>query len=162
MNLGGSIKRGSSRTSRRHRCLAFKCIQGKQSLDRAGFLIHPYHDLFGCKSIHADARNAQTPLEPPFPSSLTPTLIERPGLTIPEIEAFLPAFFYVDRKPYIQLEREDDMLGFLHHDFYVTRLNYLHKQLYLAGLPMHYSPLHGQQLMKREISITEQADLLII
>ena len=124
MTLGGLIKRGSSGTSQRLRWLAFKCIQGKQNLDGAGLLLHPYHDLFGCKSIHADARNAQKPIEPPFPSSLALTLTERPGLTVPKIEAVLPASRYVDMKTYIQLEREDDMLGFLHHYFDFIRLKY--------------------------------------
>ena len=51
------------------------------------------------------------------------------------------------------------MSMFLHHDLDVTRLNYIHGKLWLAGRRMHYESLYRQKMMKREIVVTEQTDL---
>lgn len=73
-------------------------------------------------------------------------------------ESFSTAY-YTEGKDYRAMIVEDDISTFLHHDLDVRRLNYIHKMLWLAGRPMHYFPLHRQRMMKREVMITEQADL---
>lgn len=62
----------------------------------------------------------------------------------------------VDKKPLIP---DDEIVKFLQFDLDVGRLNDVHAQLWLAGRPMNYKPLHRQKMMNREIVVTEQADL---
>ena len=53
------------------------------------------------------------------------------------------------------------------HDFYtndldISRLNDIHNWLWLAGRPEPARPLHRQKMLRREIVITEQADLHLV
>lgn len=72
-------------------------------------------------------------------------------------ETLLPAMCF--SKAETTLILEDDIPKFLHYNLDMTRLNYVHERLWLAGRPMHYKPLHRQKMMNREIVITEQTDL---
>ena len=51
---------------------------------------------------------------------------------------------------------------FLRLELDVSRLNRMHKHLWLAGLPTGARALHRQKLMDREIVVTEQADLHLV
>ncbi|KAI9858473.1 MAG: hypothetical protein M1830_006334 [Pleopsidium flavum] len=55
-----------------------------------------------------------------------------------------------------------DVGTFLSIELDVSRLNELHKHLWLAGLPTGARALHRQKLMDREIVLTEQADLHLV
>jgi hypothetical protein len=44
----------------------------------------------------------------------------------------------------------------------VSRLNKIHRYLWLAGRPTSARPLHRQKMMERQILITEQADLHLV
>ena len=110
-------------------------------------------------------------LKPPFPSSSAcvgrpiPTSdSETPSHTrqrlFPlEYDTVLPAPYYTETEGYIALMPEDDIINFLKHDLDVSRLNYIHEKLWLAGRQMNYRSLGQQKMMKREIIITEQTDL---
>lgn len=71
--------------------------------------------------------------------------------------ALLPAIYFAE--PDTTLIPEDDIFKFLSYDLNVKKLNYIHKQLWLADRPMNYKPLHRQKIMNREIIIIEQIDL---
>jgi len=57
---------------------------------------------------------------------------------------------------------EDDVLGYMHLELDLSRLNTVHKHLWLAGLTRPARPLHRQELIGRTITITEQADLHLV
>ena len=110
-------------------------------------------------------------LKPPFPSSSAcvgctiPTSTSEPPSHTPqsplplEHNTVLPATYFTEAEGHIALTPEDDIVRFLKHDLDVSRLNYIHKKLWLAGRPMNYRSLCQQKMMKREIVITEQTDL---
>ncbi|KAI1778486.1 hypothetical protein F4818DRAFT_302822 [Hypoxylon cercidicola] len=86
-------------------------------------------------------------LTPPFPSDQS--LVELSAITHPSIvrtavtSVILPS---------------QDLDAYLAHELDTTRLTYLHKYLWLAGLPVPARPLHRQRLMNRAIVVTERAD----
>ncbi|KAI0179414.1 hypothetical protein GGR52DRAFT_536075 [Hypoxylon sp. FL1284] len=51
-----------------------------------------------------------------------------------------------------------DLEAYLTHELDTRRLSFLHKYLWLAGLPVPARPLHRQRLMNRNILVTERAD----
>lgn len=94
----------------------------------------------------------------PTNSSETPShTLQRPFPL--EYNTVLLATYYTEVEGYAALMPEDDILTFLVHDLDVSRLNYIHEKLWLAGRQMNYSSLCRQKMMKREIVITEQTDL---
>lgn len=110
-------------------------------------------------------------LKPPFPSSTacvgrsirtssSKTPSHTPQRPFPlEYDTVLPATYYAEAEGHIALMPEDDIIRFLNHDLDVSRLNYIHEKLWLAGRSMNYHSLCQQKMMKREIIITEQTDL---
>ncbi len=119
------------------------------------------------------AQEAPDTLEPPFSasSSLTPinhqpTPDQSKGRShtsivplLSDCHDLLPTAHYTEAGGVIACTPEDDMSMFLHHDLDVTRLNYIHKRLWMAGRSWNYYALHRQKMMKREVVLTEQADL---
>jgi hypothetical protein len=57
---------------------------------------------------------------------------------------------------------EDNFLSWLQHDLEVSRLNQIHKHLWMVGLPQICRTLHEQVMIGREIVITERADLHLV
>ncbi len=72
----------------------------------------------------------------------------------------LPATYHDDYHA-IQKVR-GNIEDFLRQDLRVSRLNDIHKYLWLAGRPMNARALHRQKAMEREIVVTEQADLHLV
>ena len=56
----------------------------------------------------------------------------------------------------------DDLASFLAHDLLMTRLNSIHKHLWMVGRMQPPRPLHAQLLMSREIVVTEQIALHLV
>lgn len=67
----------------------------------------------------------------------------------------LPA---VVRRNHTLLEPESNLTEFLELDLQTPKLDALHSQLWLAGLPTPARPLLRQRLMNRKISLTERPD----
>ena len=115
-------------------------------------------------TINEDAKIRKM-LIPPFSESVALASSELPAVKnavnasslSTKYHALLPATYFA--KPDTTLIPEDDISKFLSYDLNVEKLNYIHKQLWLAGRPMNYKPLHRQKVMNREIIITEQTDL---
>lgn len=55
-----------------------------------------------------------------------------------------------------------DSKSFIAHDLDISRLNKLHHYLWYAGRERPSRPLHRQRMIRREIVITEQADLHMV
>lgn len=105
-------------------------------------------------------------LEPPFSVASSWALIDRLATPdpspIPKYHGVLPTAYYTEARGVIACTPEEDMSKFLDHDLDVARLNHIHRRLWMAGRPMNYYALHRQGMMKREVVLTEQADLHLI
>lgn len=55
-----------------------------------------------------------------------------------------------------------DAYSFLQHDLNVSRLNRIHRWLWMVGLPGSPRPLHYQIMKKRALVLTEQMDLHLV
>lgn len=60
------------------------------------------------------------------------------------------------------LRPREDKTTYMHIELDLSRLNAVHSHLWLAGLTRPARPLHRQELIGREIVITEQADLHLV
>lgn len=100
-------------------------------------------------------------------------------LSIPESEASLeslrrssgdiliPAAYHrrsskIEKRVLKTIEDEKDILEWIGEDLDVSRLNIIHKHIWMAGLPQICRPLHEQVMLGREILITERADLHLV
>ena len=90
----------------------------------------------------------------PLPTSTLPIA----GNTDPNVE--LPALIHTRQSGLFQPRQ--NVRDFLSLELDVSRLNQIHKHLWLAGLPTGARALHRQKLMDREIVVTEQADLHLV
>lgn len=93
-------------------------------------------------------------LEPPFAES---------EKILEEKDLVLPGTYHLKRRV-ISINRNDasKVNEYMTHDLDVTRLNKIHKHLWLAGLPTASRALHNQVRVGREIIVTESADLHIV
>ena len=57
---------------------------------------------------------------------------------------------------------KDNVHRYVSLELDVTRLNSIHRHLWLAGLPRGARPLHKQLLLGRQVVVTEQADLHLV
>jgi len=98
---------------------------------------------------------SEAPLTPMSPS--TAPAPQNPRL-------ILPAAYHNDERilKIINQEVADELRKYLKHDLDVTRLNLVHKHLWMAGLPQISRPLHGHVMIGRQIVITERADLHLV
>ncbi|EFX02223.1 hypothetical protein CMQ_2272 [Grosmannia clavigera kw1407] len=87
-------------------------------------------------------------LMPPFKTSLIETK-----------QIVLPAMVHKTRTAYFLLKNDNETLGrFLKADLLTDKLNKLHDNLWLAGLPLPPRPLHRQVMMGRALKLTEMPD----
>ena len=76
---------------------------------------------------------------------------------LPDLDDRLPATY---SKPDHQTgEPEHDIVEFIKTDLDVSRLTKVHGKLWTAGRPQHARPLQRQRMMRRDIILTETADL---
>lgn len=87
---------------------------------------------------------------PPFPEDTNFVEFGRPAPTT-----------YYDRDNNL-IHRGSDSAAFLKLDMDVSRLNKIHRYLWLVGRPTNARPLHRQKMIERQILITEQADLHMV
>lgn len=100
-------------------------------------------------------------LSPPFSKELDPLSSLSAGDTGVKIPSpAFPALVHTPKSHF--LRPKDNILSYLTLEMDVSRLNRIHKHLWLAGLPKGARPLHRQKLIGREISVTEQADLHLV
>ncbi|KAL7964383.1 hypothetical protein HDV63DRAFT_272825 [Trichoderma sp. SZMC 28014] len=80
-----------------------------------------------------------------------------------EMDLVLPGTYHHERKV-ISIDEYDDssIKDYMVRDLDVTRLNKMHKHLWLAGLPTASRALHDQIRVGREIIVTESADLHLV
>ncbi|KKK19202.1 hypothetical protein ARAM_004774 [Aspergillus rambellii] len=57
---------------------------------------------------------------------------------------------------------EDDVATFVKMDLDVSRLNRIHRYLWMAGRPLNARPLQRQKMMGLDVVLTEQADLHLL
>ncbi|WEW56740.1 hypothetical protein PRK78_002191 [Emydomyces testavorans] len=104
------------------------------------------------KAVGMEQQRLQPPFSPEAASSV-PSLTSNVLHTLPTIsrtpthDAFLT---------------ETDIDTYLHRDLDLSRLNRIHKYLWMAGRPMNARPLHRQRMMGRDILPTEQSDLHLL
>ncbi|RDW73478.1 hypothetical protein BP6252_07385 [Coleophoma cylindrospora] len=72
----------------------------------------------------------------------------------------LPAAYHDRHNKLVRVSGE--VAQFIKADLDVSRLNEMHRHLWLAGRPMCARPLHRQKMIERQIVITEQADLHMV
>lgn len=96
-------------------------------------------------------------LEPPFKKELLGLYVG--GNSSEPLIPILPATY---RHRYRVHLVSDSVSSFLDAEFDVSKLNKIHKWLWLCGLPSSPRPLHYQQLKGREIVISEQLDLHLL
>ncbi|KAM0446072.1 hypothetical protein ACHAO4_009517 [Trichoderma viride] len=98
--------------------------------------------------------NSSKGLEPPFAEG---------EKILEEKDLVLPGTYHLKRKV-ISINKNDTskVNEYMTHDLDVTRLNKIHKHLWLAGLPTASRALHNQVRVGREIIVTESADLHIV
>ncbi|TVY88426.1 hypothetical protein LAWI1_G004846 [Lachnellula willkommii] len=87
---------------------------------------------------------------PPFPADANFVESGRPA----------PTTYYTRDNNLIH--RGSDSAAFLKLDMDVSRLNDIHRYLWLTGRPTNARPLHRQKMIERQILITEQADLHMV
>lgn len=73
----------------------------------------------------------------------------------------LPVVFQNKKHKTVRV-RHDDLREYLEWELDVSRLNDIHKWLWLAGRPMCARPLYKQKMIDREILATEQIDLHLL
>lgn len=73
----------------------------------------------------------------------------------------LPALFYLDGEMR-DLDLEEDLQDFLRMELNLSRLNRIHRHLWLAGRPAPARPLHHHLVLGRKIVCTEQTDLHLL
>ncbi len=73
----------------------------------------------------------------------------------------LPVVFQNKKHQTVRV-RHDDLQEYLEWELDVSRLNDIHKWLWLAGRPMCARPLYKQKMIDREILVTEQIDLHLL
>jgi hypothetical protein len=71
---------------------------------------------------------------------------------------------YQRHKRLVRIDKSDSksFKDYMTHDLDITRLNKIHKHLWLAGLPQISRALHNQVMVGRQIVITERADLHLV
>jgi len=97
----------------------------------------------------------ETSLEPPFDQEPLQTEEGKLEPTTP----ILPATYRRNNKIHLV---SADITSFLRHDLNLTRLNSIHRYLWLAGLPTSPHSLHYQRLKKKEIVVADQFDLHLV
>ncbi|UKZ81862.1 hypothetical protein TrVFT333_009638 [Trichoderma virens FT-333] len=103
------------------------------------------------------------------PLSTKATLVEKSRVPFSHKEdifkdAPLIAGIYQQEKKLVSIDISDpsSVKAYMKHDLDVTRLNEIHKHLWLAGLPQISRALHNQIRVGRQIHITERADLHLV
>jgi len=76
------------------------------------------------------------------------------------ISASLPTLHAIERSTFRR--PEECLPEFYEHDLDVQRLTHIYDWLWLAGRPEPARPLHRQKILRREITIVEQADLHLV
>ncbi|TFA98711.1 hypothetical protein CCMA1212_009459 [Trichoderma ghanense] len=78
-------------------------------------------------------------------------------------EPLIPGIYQRDKKV-IRIDKSDprSVQSYIKYDLDVSRLNAIHKHLWLAGLPQVSRALHNQIRVGRQIHITERADLHLV
>lgn len=94
--------------------------------------------------------------EPPYPSNASLT----PDISIPPPDP-------INGTPFIEIPGNDcipalELTSHLVASLDVSRLTRIYEYLWFAGRPFYIRPLHRQLLMRREIVVTEQADLHLV
>lgn len=75
----------------------------------------------------------------------------------------LPAAYHREKRlSKINKSDVNSIKEYMGYDLDVSRLNKIHKHLWLAGLPQISRPLHNQAMVGRRIVITERADLHLV
>ncbi|MCJ1366682.1 hypothetical protein MMC16_005812 [Acarospora aff. strigata] len=100
-----------------------------------------------------------TQLSPPFSATTSPLHTGDP-VRAAQSTSTLPAAYCDHHNSLVRLG--NNRMAFVRLDMDVSRLNILHKYLWLAGRPMGARSLHRQRMMERQIIITEQADLHLV
>lgn len=103
-----------------------------------------------CHQFRAPFRDSNSPL-PHSTQTLT---------NISDLDADLPALIHTRHNKLFQPRH--NIRQYLRLELDVTRLNVIHKHLWLAGLPTGARALHRQKLLDRSIVVTEQADLHLV
>jgi len=102
---------------------------------------------------------AKQQLSPPFSATTNPLRFEQPAPARLSI-ASLPAAYHNQGNELVR--RGSDSAAFISFDMDVSRLNQIHRYLWLAGRLTNSRPLHRQKMIERQIFITEQADLHLV
>ncbi|KAF2274039.1 uncharacterized protein EI97DRAFT_495528 [Westerdykella ornata] len=107
--------------------------------------------------MSVDGEKVGSHFDPPFRRELLPTATDfASGQTVVPL---LPTTY---RHRYRVQLVSSNVNSFLQCEFDVSRLNRVHKWLWLCGLPNSPRPLHYQRIKKRDIVITEQIDLHLV
>lgn len=88
--------------------------------------------------------------------------IDSPTQPLPRL--ILPSAYINDKRTLEVVDRSNshNFQRYLQHDLNVSRLNKIHKHLWLAGLPQASRQLHSHVMIGRDIIITERADLHLV
>ena len=102
------------------------------------------------------------PFTPPFPAEVEDnhSLAINPTSPLYTFKPSLPAL-YISNGTDFRIP-DAHPIEFYQADMSVSRLNNIHDSLWLAGKPEPARPLHRQKMLRRNITITEQADLHLV
>jgi succinate dehydrogenase/fumarate reductase cytochrome b subunit len=115
----------------------------------------PQQSLFSHHNTSQSSTQGQEPNIPPTPTTSGKVL----SPPIPRL--ILPAA-YVDNQRTLKAIDPRSLRGYLEQELDVSRLNKVHKHLWLTSLPIGARPLHRQVSIGRKIVVVERADLHLV